>query len=86
MYDAEALYAYFRNEVKQKRALMPQNLQVKIIKTSCLGQCALGPNIFISPLHIWYTCKTREEIDEIIESHLIRGVPVEHLINRKIVS
>ncbi len=28
---------------------------------------------------VWYTYVDREDIDEIIESHLVNGVPVERL-------
>ena len=34
----------------------------------------------IYPEGIWYTYKSREDIDEILDSHISRGVKVERLV------
>lgn len=81
MFEAESIYAYFRDQFKAKRHLMSQTTHIKVIETSCLGKCSFGPNIFISPDNIWYKYESKQDIDEIIESHLIGGQVVRRLVN-----
>ena len=45
----------------------------------CLDQCDKGPAVVVYPEQVWYTCPTAEDAREIIEKHLIGGVPVERL-------
>jgi (2Fe-2S) ferredoxin len=45
----------------------------------CLDQCALGPAVCVYPEQVWYTVPTPADAIEIIEKHLIGGVPVERL-------
>ena len=45
----------------------------------CLDQCARGPSVVVYPEQVWYTVPTPEDAIEIIEKHLIGGVPVERL-------
>jgi (2Fe-2S) ferredoxin len=45
----------------------------------CLDQCAHGPTVVVYPEQVWYTVPTSEDAVEIIEKHLIGGVPVERL-------
>ncbi len=53
--------------------------RVRISKTGCLGRCGMGPCIVIYPDDIWYRYTSIEDIDEIIEGHLIKGVRVTRL-------
>lgn len=52
---------------------------VRVNGAGCLDRCELGPTVVIYPEGIWYTCQTREDADEILESHLKNGRPVERL-------
>jgi (2Fe-2S) ferredoxin len=52
----------------------------RINTAGCLDRCELGPVMVIYPEGIWYGYRTREDIDEILESHLIGGRPVERLM------
>src|SRR6266496_350748 len=45
----------------------------------CLDQCAWGPTVVVYPEQIWYGGVNVEDVREIIEEHLIGGVPVERL-------
>lgn len=45
----------------------------------CLGFCAAGPLMVVYPEGVWYQPKTKDDIDEIIATHLIGGAPVERL-------
>jgi (2Fe-2S) ferredoxin len=72
-----ALFEY----AKQKIAALEKNGpgQVRINKAGCLSRCELGPVIVVYPEAIWYTYVDQEDIDEIINSHLVSGKIVERL-------
>jgi len=52
---------------------------VRANKSGCLDQCELGPNVVVYPDAIWYGKVKPEDVDEIIESHIMGNVPVERL-------
>ena len=52
---------------------------VRINKAGCLGRCDHGPVLVVYPDNVWYTYKDRQDIDEIIDSHLAQGRIVERL-------
>jgi (2Fe-2S) ferredoxin len=45
----------------------------------CLDQCERGVTVVIYPEQCWYGGVTAADVPEIVESHLIAGVPVERL-------
>ena len=45
----------------------------------CLDQCARGCTVVVYPEQVWYGGVTRADVAEIVESHLVGGVPVERL-------
>jgi (2Fe-2S) ferredoxin len=49
-------------------------------KAGCLDQCALGVTVVVYPDNVWYGHVTPADVDEIIESHIVRGVPVQRLV------
>ncbi len=53
--------------------------KVRVNKAGCLDRCADGPVMVIYPQGIWYTFVDIEDIEEIIQSHLIQDKPVERL-------
>jgi len=53
--------------------------KVRINSAGCLDRCNEGPVMVIYPNETWYTYVDNEDIDEIIESHLIKGDTVERL-------
>ena len=53
--------------------------EVRINLAGCLGRCAEGPVIVVYPGETWYTYVDEEDIDDIIEQHLLGGQPVERL-------
>lgn len=71
---AEDLRNYMKARVKEEGIA-----QTRINAAGCLDKCEQGPVMVIYPEGIWYTCKTREDIDMVIEQHLKNGAPVEHL-------
>jgi (2Fe-2S) ferredoxin len=53
---------------------------VRINQSGCLDRCELGPTIVVYPEGIWYRAETKQDIDEILQSHVRDGKPVEHLM------
>ncbi len=53
---------------------------IRINAAGCLDRCALGPTMVIYPEGIWYSCKTREDVDEVLQVHLVEGGRVDRLI------
>jgi len=45
----------------------------------CLDQCARGATVVVYPEQVWYGGVTPDDVPEIIEKHLIGGVPVDRL-------
>jgi (2Fe-2S) ferredoxin len=59
--------------------------RIRVNKAGCLDQCAMGPAIVVygskdPPEGVWYTARTTEEIDEIIDEHLVKGNVVARLL------
>ena len=52
---------------------------IRINKAGCLDSCDDGPVLVVYPDAVWYTYVDAEDIDEIIERHLIKGEIVERL-------
>lgn len=65
-----------------KKAAYDRGLKriVRINRAGCLDQCARGVTCVVYPEGIWYGGVTLEDVDEIVERHLVGGVPVERLI------
>lgn len=51
----------------------------RINTAGCLDRCGEGPVIVVYPEAVWYTYVDREDIDEILERHLMKGEVVERL-------
>lgn len=47
---------------------------------SCLGPCQVGPIVVVYPDAVWYGNVKDSDVEEIFNSHLIGGQPVERLI------
>lgn len=74
---AQALRDYCKQRVK---ALGDQiAARVRINSAGCLDRCDKGPVMVIYPEAVWYTYVDQEDIDEIVESHLMQGKVVERL-------
>ncbi|MDA0369215.1 MAG: (2Fe-2S) ferredoxin domain-containing protein [Proteobacteria bacterium] len=69
------LRAYMKD---QARALKLK--RVRINQAGCLDRCELGPTMVIYPEGIWYTYSTKEDVDEILQTHLIEGRVVARLL------
>jgi (2Fe-2S) ferredoxin len=54
----------------------------RINQSGCMERCEMGPTMVIYPEGVWYTCPTKADIDEILETHLVKGGRVERLLLR----
>ncbi|CAN5465036.1 hypothetical protein BH20ACI3_BH20ACI3_35210 [soil metagenome] len=65
-----------------KKRLAERGLKgtVRANQTGCLDQCEHGPNVVIYPDGVWYGGVILEDVDEIIESHIVGNVPVARLM------
>ncbi len=52
---------------------------VRVNKAGCLDACERGCAVVVYPEGVWYQKVTPADVDEIVESHLKQGVPVERL-------
>ena len=52
---------------------------VRANKSGCLDQCELGPTVVVYPEAVWYGSVHPEDVDEIIDAHLVHGCAVERL-------
>lgn len=53
--------------------------KVRINRAGCFDRCGEGPLLVVYPQAIWYTFVDKEDIDEIIDSHLVNGKIVKRL-------
>ena len=54
--------------------------KIRINTAGCLDRCEHGPVMVVYPGEFWYTYLDREDVEEIIDSHLIGGQIVERLL------
>jgi (2Fe-2S) ferredoxin len=73
--DSEAI----RDAFKEKVARRGLKGVVRANQAGCLDACAFGPAIVVYPENVWYGGVKLEDVDEIVEEHLVNGRPVERL-------
>ena len=54
--------------------------EVKVIKTGCFGLCALGPIVVVYPEGSFYSRVQKEDVEEIVKEHLLKGRIVKRLV------
>lgn len=75
---AQAAYDHCKQRVKALGLNQPG--QVRVNKAGCLDRCAGGPVAVVYPEGVWYTYVDLQDIDEIVDVHLVRGEVVERLL------
>ena len=53
---------------------------VRINKAGCFSQCGHGPMIVVYPDNVWYAGVQESDLQEILDSHILGGKPVQRLI------
>jgi (2Fe-2S) ferredoxin len=69
------LVADFKKKLNDRKLTLPVRAQ----KAGCFDICEEGPNVVIYPEGVFYGKVKSEDIDEIIEEHIIKGKIVERL-------
>jgi (2Fe-2S) ferredoxin len=54
--------------------------QVRANAAGCLDACEHGITVLVYPEQIWYGGVTENDVDEIIQKHIIENKPVERLM------
>ncbi len=54
--------------------------EIKVVITGCFGLCALGPIMIVYPEGAFYSRVTVDDIEEIVEEHLLKGRIVKRLL------
>lgn len=72
---SEEILTLMKEEIK-KRGL---HKIIRINKSGCLDQCAKGVSMVVYPEGVWYGRVRKEDVMEIVESHLIGNKPVARL-------
>lgn len=73
---AQALRDYAKKKIKLLKLSGPG--QCRINNAGCMDRCNEGPVIAIYPEGTWYTYVDQDDIDEIIDEHLVLG----RIVNR----
>ena len=75
--DSEKLRDYMKARAKELG--LPDT---RINSAGCLDRCELGPTLVIYPEGVWYGVSTMQDIDEILDTHLVKGGRVARLLLR----
>ena len=75
---AAEMQAYAKGRIKELG--LNGKGQVRINKAGCLDRCEEGPILVVYPEAVWYTYVDRDDIDEIIDRHIVKGEIVERLL------
>ena len=70
------LVAEFKKQLKDLKV----NLKTRANKSGCLGICDFGPTVAIYPEGTFYVGVKKEDVKEIVESHLIHKKLVTRLL------
>jgi (2Fe-2S) ferredoxin len=76
-FDSQAMRDYAKQRSKALGIAGPG--KVRINSAGCLDRCAEGPVLVVYPDEVWYSYVDQQDIDEIIDEHLLNGRVVERL-------
>jgi len=66
-------------KAKVKKLGLSGKGKLRVNTSGCLDRCEEGPVCVVYPEGTWYTYIDEEDLDEIINSHLVNGIEVERL-------
>ena len=70
-------------EFKKQTKDLKTDLKIRAQRAGCLGICDFGPTVAFYPEGIFYVNVKKEDVTEIIQSHIINKKPVERLLFKK---
>lgn len=76
--NAQASFKYFKKRLKQLGIKGQGHCHVS--SSSCLDRCSEGPIMVVYPDAVWYTYTTYEDLEQIIQDHLIHDTIVSRLL------
>ena len=68
-----------RAQFKKRLKEMGLNTSVRANAAGCLDACEYGVTVLIYPEQIWYGGVTVGDVEEIIQEHILKNIPVERL-------
>lgn len=71
--------ALVREKFKKRLKELGLNRDVRANASGCLDACEFGVTVLVYPEQIWYGGVTVDDVEEIIQSHIINNKPVERL-------
>ena len=74
---AQSIRDYVKSEVKALG--LSGKGDIRVNSAGCLDRCDEGPVLVVYPEEVWYRYSNRQDIDEIIQTHLVNGKVVERL-------
>ncbi|WP_066647924.1 NADH-quinone oxidoreductase subunit NuoF [Christensenella timonensis] len=57
--------------------------EVKVVRTGCFGLCEAGPIVIVYPEGSFYSRVKPDDVEEIVEEHLLKGRIVERLLHKE---
>jgi len=72
--------AIIRQKFKSRLKELSLSTDIRANGAACLGQCKHGPVAVVYPEGTWYKNLNLEDVEEIVQSHLINDKPVSRLV------
>jgi (2Fe-2S) ferredoxin len=69
-----------RDRLKAELSARGLSKTIRANNAGCLDQCEHGVTVVVYPEQVWYGGVTVDDIQEIVEQHLIGGKPVQRLM------
>ena len=74
--------ATLMSHLEEKLVEMKLEKEIKPIRTGCFGLCEAGPVVIVYPEGTFYSHVTKDDVDEIIREHLLKGRIVKRLLHQ----
>jgi (2Fe-2S) ferredoxin len=66
-------------QFKKRLKELGLNSKIRANSSGCLDACEFGPVIVVYPEQIWYGNVKMDDVEEIIQNHLINNKPVDRI-------
>jgi (2Fe-2S) ferredoxin len=78
--DREEAKAVEKGLKRGAKKLAEKGVGVEVTSADCLNLCVGGPIVVVYPEGVWYGAVTPEICDQIIESHLTKGIILDEFV------